>query len=203
MRGTPPASASTLRVTCWRQAIRSRELDEPGGWVLHEHPHRVWQVVDPVVEHPHRGAIGRLVGAGCTERRDHHLLERLLHLGELEHARAGVLTDDDRLLVAVPTHEPAGRLEVLDDQADLVVEVEVEQVEVLAAVAREGVEERPLAGCRVPTTARRSHSRRGPRRRREPRGVRRRAGRAAGRRSRRPSRPTAAPRCWARCYRRA
>jgi hypothetical protein len=55
-----------------------------------------------------------------------------------------VLAGDQRPLVAEVAHQPAGRLHVGRDPLRLAVQVQVEQVEEVAAVAQQDVEELPL-----------------------------------------------------------
>jgi len=84
------------------------------------------------------------VGPATGERGRHGRLHGRDRLGIQVRPGGVVLAGDQRLLVAVAAHQPAGGLDVGRDPARLPVQVQVEQVEVVAAVAQQDVEELPV-----------------------------------------------------------
>jgi hypothetical protein len=100
--------------------------------VAHEHLQRRRQAGHPLVE------------AGHGRRLRHGGLHGLDGLGIQVRPGGVVLPDHQLLLVAVGPHQPARGLDVGWDPARLPVQVQVEQVEVVAAVVQQDVEEPPV-----------------------------------------------------------
>jgi adenylate cyclase len=92
----------------------------------------------------HVGGVGALAAGSGGERGRQRLLHRRRRLGVQVRPWRVVLADHQRLLVAERAHHRAARLDVSRDAAHLPVQVQVEHVEEVPAVAQQHVEELPL-----------------------------------------------------------
>jgi hypothetical protein len=114
----------------------------------HEHLQLRRQAVHAFVQAGHGGLLGcppAVGGVGPTgEGGGQGGLHGRDRLGIQVGPGGVVLAGDQRLLVAVGAHQPAGGLDVGRDAGGLAVQVQVEQVEVVAAVAQQDVEELPV-----------------------------------------------------------